>query len=67
MAWPWRELLPHFLGMFVIYFSIVVAVDLLFGVQDFWISLVIALGIAFLYPSLTRRLGVEPEPWSREE
>ena len=31
--------------------------------SSFWISLAIALGIAFLYPPVTRALDIAPEPW----
>lgn len=61
-----RQLLPHFFAMFVIYGIVVIAVYMAFDVQSFWISLAIALGIAIVYPSTVRSLGVEPEPWTRE-
>lgn len=66
MAGKWRQLIPHFLAMFVIYVLAVVFVSLVFDVTSFWISLAIALGIALFYPTLARSLGVEPEVWQRE-
>lgn len=66
MAGKWRQLIPHFFAMFVIYFVAIIAVATLFDLRSFWMSLAIALAIAFLYPGLTRRLEMEPEVWSRE-
>lgn len=63
----WRALAPHFLAMFVIYAAAVIAVWMVFDAQSFWISLAIALVIALFYPGITRSLGVEPEPWKRED
>lgn len=65
MASKWRQLAPHFLAMFVIYFAIIILIAVLFDVQSFWISLAVALGIAFSYPSLTRYFNLAPEPWER--
>lgn len=66
MAGRLRVLAPHFLAMLVIYAICVIAVALIFDVQDFWVSLAIALSIALVYPSATRRFGVAPEPWQRD-
>ncbi len=66
MAATWRELLPHFFGMLVVYAILVIGVYYAFGIQDFWVSLAIAISIALVYPSLARRLDIAPEAWQRE-
>ena len=66
MAGTFRQLLPHFFAMFLIYGIAVIAVWMAFEVQSFWISLAIALGIAITYPTAVRSLGIEPEPWRRD-
>ena len=67
MAGKWRQLAPHFLVMFIVYVVSITFVAVAFGVQSFWISLAIALGIALFYPTAARSLGVEPEVWKRAE
>lgn len=66
MARQWRQLAPHFLAMLVMYVIAVVAVWMAFELQSFWVSLVIALAIALLYPSIVRSFGLEPEAWKRD-
>lgn len=66
MAGKWRQLAPHFLAMFVIYVFAIVAVGEFFGQWGFLPSLIIALTIAFLYPSVVRSFGLAPEVWQRE-
>ena len=65
MASKWKQLAPHFLAMFIIYFTAIIILMQVFDLQSFWISLAIALSIAAVYPSATRYFGVEPEPWNR--
>lgn len=65
MAGKWVQLAPHFLGMFVLYVIGIIAVWEAFGLQSFWVSLVVALAIAVVYPVIVRRLGVAPEVWQR--
>lgn len=65
MPGKWRQLLPHFLAMLVIYFACIVAISIVFDVQNFWASLAIALAIAFVYPGVTRSMGIAPEVWER--
>ena len=65
MAIAWRELVPHFMAMFVIYGVIVIAL-MTQGIESFWISLAVALTIAFFYPRFTRAFDVAPEPWQRD-
>lgn len=66
MASTWRQLAPHFVAMFVIYGILVIAVAMAADVQNFWVSLVIALIVAIVYPSFTRMFDIAPEPWQRE-
>ncbi len=66
MAGKWRQLAPHFLAMFVIYLIAFQIVSALFGVQNFWVSLGIAVVVAIVYPTLVRSVGLEPEVWSGE-
>lgn len=66
MAGKWRQLAPHFLAMLVVYVMAIIAVQMWFDVQSFWISLAIALAIALVYPSVVRSFGLEPEVWKRE-
>ena len=66
MAGKWRQLIPHFLAMFLLYAILVIAAAMVFDVQSFWVSLGIALAIALTYPGFTRWAGIEPEVWRRE-
>ena len=66
MASTWRQLLPHFIAMFAIYALAVIALWMATGIQNFWVSLVIALIIALGYPSFTRSFDIAPEPWQRD-
>ena len=63
-AVKWRELVPHFFAMMMLYIVFVIAA-MSFGVQHFFVSLAIALAIAFTYPPLVRQLGVAPSAWER--
>lgn len=65
MGIAWRQLVPHFLAMFVIYGIIVIAL-MSQGIESFWISLVVALTIAFFYPRVARAFNFAPEVWQRE-
>jgi uncharacterized membrane protein len=65
MASNWRELIPHYVAMFLFY---VVGVALVFGLtgeSSFWISLGIAAVVALGYPPLSRRVGIAPDSWAR--
>ena len=63
MTSKWQQLLPHYLGMLVVYVVLISLVAVLFDQRNFWISLGIALVIALTYPSAVRSLGIAPEPW----
>lgn len=65
MASKWRELLPHYLAMFLFYAVGITLVYGLIGESNFWISLGIAAVIALGYPPLARRLDIAPDTWSR--
>lgn len=64
MASRWRQLLPQFLLMLLLYFVAVVALEAV-GVVGFVPRIVVALLIAFGYPAALRRLGREPPAWER--
>lgn len=65
MASRLRALAPHFLVMLAIYAVVVVVIAVVFDIENFWVSLVIALSIAVAYPAAARRFGIAPEPWQR--
>lgn len=65
MAINWRELLPHYAAMIVIYSVFVILLDILFGVNTFLSSLAIAFVVAFGYPQVVRQLGYAPPSWKR--
>jgi len=65
MTSKWRQLLPQFVAMMLLYFAFV-AVLAAVGVDGFVPRMIVALAIAFGYPSVLRRLGREPEVWRRE-
>lgn len=67
MAINWRELLPHYVAMVVLYFLFVVAIRVWFDIDSFAASLVVALVVAFGYPRVARQLGVAPPSWRRRE
>ncbi|WP_336363880.1 hypothetical protein [Halalkalicoccus salilacus] len=65
MASTWRELLPHYVAMFLFY---VVGIALVYGLtggSNFWISLGVAAVVALGYPPVVRRAGIAPDSWSR--
>lgn len=65
MASNWRELLPHYVAMFLFY---VVGIALAYGLtgeSNFWISIGIAVVVALGYPPLARRMGLAPDSWNR--
>lgn len=65
MAINWRELLPHYVAMLLLYGLFVVALDQVFGVEGFVWSLAVALVVAFGYPQVARQLGFAPSSWER--
>lgn len=64
MASTWRQLLPQFLAMMLLYF-VFVAILAVAGLEGFWIRIVVALAVAFGYPAALRRLGKAPPAWQR--
>lgn len=64
MASAWRELLPQFLIMLVLYF-VAVSVLAAFDVNGFVPRILVALAIAFGYPAALRYLGRAPPAWQR--
>lgn len=65
MASVWRQLIPQFLAMLVIYFAAVILLEAV-GVSGFVPRIIVALIVAFGYPAALRRLGREPPAWERE-
>jgi hypothetical protein len=60
-----RQLLPHYLAMFVIYLIGIFVVGALLGQMNFWISVFVAIVIALGYPPAIRRLDMAPDVWDR--
>jgi len=65
MTSKWRQLLPQFVAMMLLYFAFVAALAAA-GVDGFVPRMVVALVIAFGYPVVLRQFGLEPEVWRRE-
>lgn len=65
MASTWRQLLPQFLAMLLLYFVAVLALEAV-GVAGFVPRIIVALIIAFGYPAVLRRTGRAPPVWERE-
>ena len=65
MAINWRELLPHYVAMLLLYGLFIVGLQLLFNIDSFGSSLAVALAVAFGYPVLARRMGFAPASWQR--
>lgn len=65
MASVWRQLLPQFLVMLVIYFAGVVVLEAV-GITGFVPRIAVALLVAFGYPAVLRQLGREPPAWERD-
>jgi hypothetical protein len=65
MAINWRELLPHYAAMLILYGLFVVALRELFAIDSFGASLVVALVVAFGYPQVARQFGFAPPSWEQ--
>ena len=64
MASTWRQLLPQFLAMLLIYFVLVFALQVV-GITGFVPRIIVALAVAFGYPAALRRMGRAPPAWQR--
>ena len=64
MASTWRQLLPQFLAMLLIYFVLVLALQVV-GITGFVPRIIVALTVAFGYPAALRRMGRAPPAWQR--
>lgn len=64
MASAWRQLLPQFLIMLVLYL-VGVAILGFFEIQGFVPEVIVAIIIAFGYPAALRRAGRAPPAWER--
>lgn len=65
MAINWRELIPHYVAMLALYGIVVIALRVLFGIDSFVSSLIVALVVAFGYPQVARQFGFAPSSWKR--
>ncbi|WP_132061539.1 hypothetical protein [Halorussus amylolyticus] len=65
MASMWRQLVPQFLAMMVIYFAFVIVLEAV-GISGFVPRIIVALVVAFGYPATLRRLGRAPPAWQRD-
>lgn len=64
MASAWRQLLPQFLIMLLLYF-VGVAILAAAGIQGFIPRVIVAVVIAFGYPAALRKAGRAPPAWER--
>jgi hypothetical protein len=64
MASAWRQLLPQFLIMLLLYFVIVTVLAAV-NVQGFVPRIIVAVVIAFGYPAALRYLDRAPPAWER--
>jgi hypothetical protein len=64
MASAWRQLLPQFLIMLLLYF-VGVAVLAFVGINGFIPRVIVAVVVAFGYPAALRRTGRAPPAWQR--
>ncbi|MFC7078855.1 hypothetical protein [Halorussus caseinilyticus] len=64
MASTWRQLLPQFFAMLLLYFVAVIALEAV-GIDGFVPRIIVALAVAFGYPAALRRLGRAPPAWER--
>ena len=65
MAINWREMIPHYVAMLALYAVLVIAVNVLFGLNSFLVQVAIAVVVAFTYPPIVRQLGYTPSSWER--
>lgn len=64
MASAWRQLLPQFLIMLLLY-AVGVAILAFAGIEGFVPRIIVAVVVAFGYPAVLRSLGREPPAWER--
>jgi len=56
-----KQLLPHYLAVFVLTLATLAVVRTLFSAD--WAALLAVLFVVLSYPTLVRLLGVEPDAW----
>lgn len=64
MASAWRQLLPQFLIMMLLYFAAVTVLAAA-GIEGFIPRIVVAIVVAFGYPAALRSLDRAPPAWER--
>lgn len=60
-----RQLLPHWIAMFLLMMLILQLVELSVGEMEFLPSLGIVFAVALTYPTLVRAIGIAPAAWQR--
>ncbi len=60
-----KQLLPHWIAMFLLMMLILQFVELTIGEISFWPSLGLVFAVALVYPTFVRALGVAPETWKQ--
>lgn len=60
-----REVLPHYLAMFLAVLVVVSAVRVTVGRPDLLVELAVVVAVCILYMLAARRLGVAPSSWER--
>ncbi|MGM0605770.1 MAG: hypothetical protein ACQETB_08875 [Halobacteriota archaeon] len=59
-----KQLLPHWIAMFLLMMIVLQLVEYAIGELSFWPSLTLVFAVALVYPTLVNALGVAPEPWT---
>lgn len=60
-----REVLPHYVAMFLLVFLALTVIRAAVGEIGFWAELVVIVVVVFAYRPVVQRLGVAPEAWER--
>ncbi|WP_225332786.1 hypothetical protein [Halomicrobium urmianum] len=61
-----RQVLPHYVAMFLLVFLVLTLVRALVGEIGFWAELVVIVAVVFAYRPVVQRLDVAPEAWERQ-
>ncbi|WP_226022360.1 hypothetical protein [Halomicrobium salinisoli] len=60
-----KEVLPHYVAMFLLVFLALTVVRATTGEIGFWAELVVIAVVVFAYRPVVHRLGVAPAAWER--
>ncbi len=58
-----RQVLPHYLAMFLLVFLVLAVIRATVGEIGFWAELVVIVAVVFAYRPAAQYLGVAPEAW----